>query len=145
MPASLTPRQQRFAEEYIVDCNATQAAIRAGYSPVGAEQYGHILLEKTQVSAAIQLALHEKAERTQITGDMVLYKLWQLGNSADGHVAVKALELVGKHLRMFPDRHEISGRDGNPIEITSVTRVLQHITVDGELISTDLGALPAPE
>ena len=53
----LTSRQQRFVEEYLVDLSATQAAIRAGYSPQTAEQISYQLLQKTSVSLAVQEGL----------------------------------------------------------------------------------------
>ena len=138
----LTPRQQRFIEEYLVDLSATQAAVRAGYSPRTAEQMGYKLVQKRSVSLAIQKGLQERAERTQITADMVLCRLWELGHSEDGHVAVKALELVGKHLRLFPDRHEVSGRDGDPIEIRWVETILDSRVVEAELVGNVGGIHP---
>jgi len=54
--SKLTLRQQRFVEEYLVDLNATQAAIRAGYSPKTARQQGHENLTKSYIEAAIQRA-----------------------------------------------------------------------------------------
>ena len=65
----------------------------------------------------------------------------------DGHVAVKALELVGKHLRMFPDRHEVSGRDGNPIRITYVETILDvGRVVEAELVgNVDLDPPPVSD
>jgi phage terminase small subunit len=56
----LTPKQARFVEEYLVDLNAKQAAIRAGYSPKTAEVQGCRLLRNVQVAAAIQRAQAER-------------------------------------------------------------------------------------
>ena len=58
--AKLTPKQQRVVDEYLIDLNATQAAIRAGYSPKTAEQQGFQLLKKTSVSEAIEQAQQER-------------------------------------------------------------------------------------
>jgi hypothetical protein len=58
----LTPKQARFVEEYLVDLNAKQAAIRAGYSPKTAEVQGCRLLRNVQVAAAIQRAQAERCE-----------------------------------------------------------------------------------
>ncbi len=71
----LTPKQQRFVEEYLLDLNATQAAIRAGYSKRYADRQAHQLLEKTRVSTAIQSAVKARSVRTQITQDRVLEEL----------------------------------------------------------------------
>ena len=74
--AGLTPKQKRFVAEYLVDLNATQAAIRAGYSEKTAEQIGYQLLQKTSVvQAAIQEAMGEREKRTQVTQDMVVREL----------------------------------------------------------------------
>ena len=72
---SLTPKQQRFTEEYLVDLNATQAAIRAGYSAKTAEQQGYRLLTNVQVSAGIAAAQQERSKRTQIDADWLLRRL----------------------------------------------------------------------
>lgn len=72
MTNKLTNKQQRFADEYLLDLNATQAAIRAGYSKKTAEQLGHQLLKKTSVMEAIAKGREKAQERTQITLDRVL-------------------------------------------------------------------------
>jgi phage terminase small subunit len=77
----LTPKQQRFCEEYIVDLNATQAAIRAGYSVRTAEVQGPRLLSNARVRNAIQVAMDARSERTEITADRVLTELAKIGFS----------------------------------------------------------------
>ena len=75
-PASpLTDKQQRFVEEYMVDLNATQAAIRAGYSPNTAAEQGYEHLRKPQIQLAIEKARREQQERTGITADRVLREI----------------------------------------------------------------------
>lgn len=76
---SLTPKQSRFVEEYLVDLNATQAAIRAGYSVRTAEQQGPRLLGNVGVAEAIRAAQAERSSRTAITQDMVLRELAKIG------------------------------------------------------------------
>ena len=73
--AKLTEKQKRFVEEYLVDLNATQAAIRAGYSINRASELGYQLLQKTTVSDAIQSAMKKRQNRTEITQDMVLKEI----------------------------------------------------------------------
>ena len=73
--AKLTPKQQRFVDEYLIDLNATQAAIRAGYSPKSAGRFAQELLLKTHIAQAIEQAKAERSERTKITQDDVL-KMW---------------------------------------------------------------------
>lgn len=78
---SLTPKQQRFVEEYLVDLNSTQAAIRAGYSAKTAKSIGHENLTKPDVAAAIEAARAELSKRTEITQDMVIAELAKIGFS----------------------------------------------------------------
>ena len=68
----LTPKQQAFVAEYLVDLNATQAAIRAGYSAKTAEQQASRLLSNVKVAEAIAERMKERASRTEITQDRVL-------------------------------------------------------------------------
>ncbi len=79
--AGLTDKQQRFVEEYLIDLNATQAAIRAGYSADTARQIGAENLSKPVIADAIAEAQAERSKRTQITADMVLAELAKLGFS----------------------------------------------------------------
>ena len=80
--ANLTPRQQRFVEEYLIDLNATQAAIRSGYSEKTADSIGLQLLRKTQVAEAIAGAKAEREERTKIDADYVLKRLVEISKNA---------------------------------------------------------------
>jgi len=75
MTGKLTPKQQRFVEEYLIDLNATQAAIRAGYSKKTAEVTGSRLLRNAKVKEAIKQAAKERSERTGVTQDMVIDQL----------------------------------------------------------------------
>lgn len=72
---SLNARQELFVQEYLKDYNATQAAIRAGYSKDTAGQIGHALLKNIEISNRIQQAQTEKVERVKIEQDDVLREL----------------------------------------------------------------------
>lgn len=72
---ALTAKQQLFVDEYLIDLNATQAAIRAGYSPANADKIGSELLGKTRVSNAIKEAMAERSRRTGINQDRILIEL----------------------------------------------------------------------
>ncbi len=142
--SDLTAKQQAFVEEYLVDLNATQAAIRAGYSPDTAQQMGSENLSKPVIATAIAELMAERSKRTEITafnvlGDITTIKarcmqtspvIDKAGNhvmieTEDGEIvpaykfdptnALKANELLGKHLGMFTDKHEIGGIDGAPV------------------------------
>ncbi|MFC3864608.1 terminase small subunit [Alcaligenes aquatilis] len=71
----MTAKKWRFVEEYIKDLNATQAAIRAGYSARTAYSQGERLLKDVEVQAALQEAMKQRSERTKITADNVLREL----------------------------------------------------------------------
>jgi phage terminase small subunit len=72
----MTPKQRRFVEEYLIDLNATQAAIRAGYSEKNAFKIGARLVQKcTAVKDAIDSALAERSARTAVTADRVVREL----------------------------------------------------------------------
>ena len=83
--AKLTPKQQAFVEEYLVDLNATQAAIRAGYSVKNAGKIGPELLGKTRIKQAIDKAMAERSRRTGINQDRVLRELAKIAfiNASD--------------------------------------------------------------
>lgn len=71
----LTDKQQRFVEEYLVDLNATQASIRAGYSSDTAAQAGYENLRKPEIADAIAEAKAERSKRVEVTADQVLREL----------------------------------------------------------------------
>jgi phage terminase small subunit len=171
----LTPKQKCFVQEYLIDLNATQAAIRAGYSEHTAKQIGTENLSKPAIADAIAAAQAKQSKRTEVTADRVVAELAKLGfaNMADymrGHpdgdpyldfssltrdqaaalqevtvdrytegggedarevkrvkfrLADKRAALVdlGKHLGIFkPERIEVSGPGGEPIEINDARR-----------------------
>ena len=77
-PRELTAKQSQFVREYLVDLNATQAAIRAGYSAKTAEQQGFQLLQKTSVQKAIAEGRRQREERTAVSADRVLLEAARL-------------------------------------------------------------------
>lgn len=81
MADKLNNKQSRFVDEYLVDLNATQAAIRAGYSKKTAKSQGQRLLTNVDIKSAIAEAQEERGERTQITADRVVKELARIGLS----------------------------------------------------------------
>lgn len=75
---TLTKKQKRFVEEYLIDLNATQAAIRAGYSPDTAQQMGSENLSKPVIKNAIDKAIAERSRRTGINQDRVIQEIAKL-------------------------------------------------------------------
>jgi len=108
----LTPKQESFVEEYLIDLNATQAVIRSGYSEKTAEQQGHQLLKKTLVSAAIAEAQAGRSARTSITQDYVLESIFSAmerckqPDSFNATGVFRGAELLGKHLGMFQGENQ---------------------------------------
>nr|DAM60615.1 MAG TPA: Terminase small subunit [Caudoviricetes sp.] len=83
--AKLTAKQQRFCDEYLIDLNATQAAIRAGYSVKTANEQGSQLLAKLSIQEVIGKEMAERSRRTGINQDRVVLELAKLAfvNIAD--------------------------------------------------------------
>src|SRR5215218_6801474 len=121
----MNERQRRFVAEYLIDLNATQAAIRAGYSAKTALQQGPRLLGNVGIAAEIAKATVRRTQRTEVTQDYVLTRLTQNVERAmqaepvldrdgkptgeytyQGAVANAALALLGKHLKMFAEQIE---------------------------------------
>ena len=76
--STLTQKQKKFIEEYLIDLNATQAAIRAGYSPNTARQIGSENLSKPVIQNAIDKAMAERSRRTGINQDRVIHEIAKL-------------------------------------------------------------------
>ncbi len=165
--AKLTDKQTTFIDEYLVDLNGTQAAIRAGYSARTANRAAPGLLKNPAIQAAVSLRMKNREKRTMITQDRVLQEYARLGFfdprklfdaqgvpksitdldddtaavlaglevmdiytvSGDDRVFVGylkkykladkkgALDSIAKHLGMFKERHEHTGKDGDPINL----------------------------
>ena len=80
-----TEKQRRFVSEYVIDLNATQAAVRAGYSERTAPQIGSENLRKPHIAAAIEEELAARAARTQVTSDEVVRELRRIGMARLDH------------------------------------------------------------
>lgn len=165
-----TRRQDQFIAEYLIDLNATQAAIRAGYSPKNAQGISASLMALPHIQAAIERAQAQRLSRVKISQDDVIHEVSALalsrldhyivdddGNvqlaegapdnamaaiesidrrktireSKDGtitvehHVKLKLhdkpgqLKLLGRHVGLFPNKVEVTGKDGGPIDVVN--------------------------
>lgn len=154
----LNPKQRLFAKEYLKDLNATQAAIRAGYSKKTAAIQAHDLLRKPNIAAQVQKEMDERSKRTEITIDRVLKELARIAfadprtvmkwgpdgvrlrdseeltedeaatvaevsqtiSDTGGSIKLKmndkntALQMAGRHLKMFTDKIAHGGDDDAP-------------------------------
>lgn len=110
MKLALTPRQRAFATEYIVDFNATAACIRAGYASAYADRQGYINLRHKGIAFLISHLMASKAARiTSVDADWVIQKVTGIINKEgvrDGD-ALRALELIARHLGMLTDKQEV--------------------------------------
>ncbi len=127
---SLSEKQRRFVNEYLVDLNATKAAKRAGYSRASARSIGAENLTKPDIQEYLQSEFRKRSSRLQITQDLVIQGLIDNIERASQAVPVrnhkgevfgeyryqanainKAYELLGKHLGMFTGRQSIPPED----------------------------------
>ena len=116
MAVVLTAKQAAFVAEYLVDMNATQAAIRAGYSEKSAYRISSELLQKTSVAKAIAQAQAKRADKVGRTAEDVLRDIQSVTkdacNAGDLKTTLKGLELEGKHLGMFKEKIEANVSGG---------------------------------
>lgn len=89
----LTPKQERFVEEYLVDLNATAAARRAGYSAKTADKIGPALIGKTSIAEAISKRKKDRVERTEITQELIVQEVYKLYRNCS--VQVPKLDFAG--------------------------------------------------
>lgn len=127
---SLTAKQKRFCDEYLIDLNATQAAIRAGYSPKTAEQTASRLLRNVKVQEYIAKRQKELSRSTEITQERVIKELALIAFSN----ATDYARVVEKKMKI-----EVNGvlvdaldEDGNPIMYRTVEPVLTEELTDDQ-------------
>ena len=119
--AELTPKQQLFIKESLIDLNATQSAIRAGYSKKNADKIGSELLGKTRIKEAIEKSLTKRTDKLDITAEYVLNSLKEVAEASkarnDSAGANRSLELLGKYLKLFTDKQEIDATIDTTIKV----------------------------
>lgn len=122
----LKPKELKFAEEWLKTTNATQSAIKAGYSERTAYSAGSRLLKKVDVKQYIDERLAEMKENSIADTDEVMQFLSstmrgdipdQFGLDPALNDRLKAAELIGKRYKLFTDKQEISGADGEAIKV----------------------------
>ena len=115
----LRPKQEHFAEEFLIDLNATQAAIRAGYSEKTARSQGQRLLTNVDIAKAIAAGQAKRGKRTEIDADYVLTSIKETmeerkgtGEHGNPNAVLKGAELLGRHLAMFTDKAVVDMNHG---------------------------------
>lgn len=88
----LSPKQRQFCAEYLIDLNATQAAIRAGYSAKTASSIGQENLTKPEIQEEVQRLVAERAERTGVTADKVIAELAAMAFYDPGEIGLAKVE-----------------------------------------------------
>jgi phage terminase small subunit len=139
----LTAKQQRFVDEYLIDLNATAAYKRAGYKGQGnsAEVTASQLLRNPKIAQAVKEAMDKRSNDLGIDARYVLQTIrdtiercaqaepvrdregketgeWKFDSTA----VLRGAELLGKHLKMFTDKTELTGANGGPVAIQTITR-----------------------
>lgn len=131
---SITPKQERFCQEYIVDYNGAQAAVRAGYAANSARKTASRLLTNADILARVRELQREQTARLALTQDYVLQQLVDTYRCCrepepvlvydpdaggmvesgkyqfDSKGALRALELIGKHLGMYQDKLKLDAK-----------------------------------
>ncbi len=120
--AKLTAKQQRFCDEYLIDLNATQAAIRAGYSPKGMNKRVSRMMANEGIQAYIKERQKELEERTEITQDSVLHELALIAFAKASDYA----RVVEKDAMVEVDGHMVPvlDEDGNQVKYRTVEPIL---------------------
>ena len=122
----MTKKQKRFVDEYLIDLNATQAAIRAGYSPETAGSIGSENLKKPEIRAGIEKAMAERSKRTGINQDRIIMELAKIGL------------LNPKDLVDFDEATVKEGASAEDLAAIASVRVKRFPTKDGEGIEREI-------
>lgn len=123
----ITPRQQRFVDEYLIDLNGTKAAIRAGYSAKTANEQAARLMVNANIKEAVRNSMKKRAERTGVTQDYIVQTILATmdrcsqaeavtdreGNQTgeykfDAGNVLKGADLLGRHLGMWNDKLKVA-------------------------------------
>jgi phage terminase small subunit len=122
----LTPKQKRFVDEYLVDLNASQAAIRSGFSPRTSRFIGYRLLTMPKIKEALRGAQEDLTRRTEVTQERVIAELAAIAFSnigdivswgPDGVSVKSADELSPEILASVADVSKSSGKEGGMVRV----------------------------
>lgn len=116
----LTPLERAFVEHYVVTKNATEAATKyGGYKGKHPNQHGYAMLRRPHVQMAVDAKLAALAKKLDLSAEKILTDIARVADKAEKAreygAALKGHELLGKHLKLFVDRAELTGKDGAPL------------------------------
>mgnify|MGYP000852369502 FL=1 len=116
--AKLTPKQKAFVDEYLIDLNATQAAIRAGHSTKTARKIGQENLTKPDIQTEIQKRIKDRKKRTEITQDFVLNELYAIASSNGSDFAQVIEEPI------IQNNHYVKDPDTGKLRMQEVVKII---------------------
>lgn len=122
---ALTPRQLAFCREYVVDFNGSAAAIRAGYAPAHSDKQAYLLLKNRGIRKYIEfLSTSKAAAIVSVNPDYIIQQITGVIHKpgAKDTDVLRALDMLARHLGMYVDRTEISGKDGEAIRVEQEVR-----------------------
>lgn len=141
MKRKLTDKQELFCQQYLVDLNATQAAIRAGYSKKTANEQGSRLLANVSVSARLAVLQEKRLKKIEVDQDYVLKTIIDTverckqaepvldreGNPTgeykfDSNAVLKGSELLGKYLAMWTEKQQVDHKGSLEFNIREVVK-----------------------
>ena len=133
----MTPKQARFVREYLIDLNATQAAIRCGYSERTAKQQGSRLLTNADIAEAVAKGQAKAAERLGLTLDGILQDINDIANearaAAEFSPALTGKIALGKHLGMGlgVQKNQAVDENGEALPVTDLSRHVAFLLASG--------------
>ena len=122
---NLTDRQRNFVIEFLKDLDATRAVLAAGYKTKYPNRIAFQLVRTPKIKLTIELLQIKRAEKSSVTKDLVIRKVLKIieeceRDNTNPNAALRGLELIARHLGMFIDRTEITGRDGEAIKYEKI-------------------------
>ena len=140
----LTAKQELFCREFLKDLNTYAALIRSGYAPNFAKTKGYQYLRKEKIMNYLEHLRKEQTKRIQINADDVLRRILRIANAAEDNQefnsALRALELLGRHLALFTDRIESDVKinpfaaGGSPEDVAKATERLLKVAAPKLLV-----------
>lgn len=118
--SKLSGKMARFVDEYMFDLNGSAAVLRVPYKTNNAHKLAAELLNHPLIRQEIEKRLAEKRERMELSADYVVQKLIAIVEETEKgnpQAALRGLELLGKTIALFKERQELSGPDGNAIQM----------------------------